>query len=159
MIAGPLHRILFHDRLPQACAPVAAPEGRFHHSGQKALYAGLSAQAAAISITRYVAPSDPPRSRVELHLSGGIFFDATRSANLLELGFDSEDPMRRWDLDRAADRQPRTWALAEALRAVGFDGMVYPCRLDPSLTNIVVFQWNTEGGPTLTAGRSEPWRG
>ncbi|MBB3992610.1 hypothetical protein GGR95_000229 [Sulfitobacter undariae] len=34
------------------CATAKAPEGRFHHSGQAAAYASLSAQGAAIATHR-----------------------------------------------------------------------------------------------------------
>ncbi|MEZ5716721.1 MAG: hypothetical protein R3D85_17190 [Paracoccaceae bacterium] len=67
--AGPVWRILPADRAGAPLAPVRAPEGRFHHDGQAALYASLSREGAGVAIARYVTPGDGPRMVVKLTLA------------------------------------------------------------------------------------------
>ena len=81
--SGTVWRMIFAGRDPRA--PVRSPEGRFHHSGQRALYTSLTPEGTAVAIRRYVAPGDPPRAVVALVLAPllyvlvvMLFFDDTR---------------------------------------------------------------------------------
>ena len=51
---GPVWRLL-PEELVAGVAPANAPEGRFHHSGQIAAYASLTAEGTAVAIKRYLA--------------------------------------------------------------------------------------------------------
>lgn len=51
---GPIWRLLPKELAAQPAAPASAPEGRFHHSGQVAAYASLSAEGAIIAIQRFL---------------------------------------------------------------------------------------------------------
>ena len=56
---GIIWRAAFEGRSPLILA--SAPEGRFHHSGQPALYASLTPEGCRVAIRRYLAPTDPSR--------------------------------------------------------------------------------------------------
>jgi hypothetical protein len=47
---GPVWRLLTEELVESPATPAAAPEGRFHHSGQIAAYASLTAEGAAVAI-------------------------------------------------------------------------------------------------------------
>jgi hypothetical protein len=51
---GPVWRILPQTLVDSPVEPARAPEGRFHHSGQIAAYASLSAEGASVAIQRYL---------------------------------------------------------------------------------------------------------
>ena len=150
----PLWRILTEGADPLQGA--RNPEGRFHHDGQPALYAALSPEGAAASLTRYLGPDDPPRVIVELALDGGAILDL--DAPDLPGGIDGETARHRWDLDRRERRVPPTWTMADRIRATGWDGFLYPSRLRPDLRNLCLFRWNEAGGPMLSqSGSAERW--
>ena len=149
-----LWRILFAERAASALDPVGNPEGRFHHDGQKALYAALTPEGAGASLTRYLGEDDPPRVIVGLELSGGRLLDLDDDT----LGFPPTVPSHRWDLDRKDGRRPPTWDLADAVRASGHDGFLYRSRLRPDLKNLALFRWNSPAAPTLAVNTpTRPW--
>ena len=151
---GPLWRILTEGTDPLAGAQ--NPEGRFHHDGQPALYAALTPEGAAASLTRYLGPDDPLRMIVELEVAGGAILDLDTPD--LPAGIDGETARHRWDIDRKAGRFPPTWTMSDRIRAAGWDGFLYPSRLRPDLRNVCLFHWNEAGGPILTPrGQPEPW--
>ena len=145
-----LWRILAEAQALEASAGAAAPEGRFHHDGQPALYASLSPEGAAASITRYLDASDAPRVIVELEFEpgGAPLLDLVTDPGSLP-GFAPDADRHRWDLDRAAGRRPVTWDLSDAARATGASGMIYRPRLRPDLANLVLFRWNRPAAPQL----------
>ncbi|MBN2905968.1 MAG: RES family NAD+ phosphorylase [Rhodobacteraceae bacterium] len=145
---GMVWRILDADRAGAPCAPARAPEGRFHHSGQVALYASFTAEGAGVAIRRYVQPGDPSRVIVPLRIN------ATRLRDLRAL----PDPTRAsvvWQDLRAAGQPAPTWALSDAARAAGAQGMMYPSRSRPELTHLVLFQ--TSAALVAPAGPPLPW--
>ena len=152
----PLWRILADGGDPLAGAQ--ALEGRFHHDGQLALYAALTPEGAAASLTRYLRDDDPARVIVGLSLEGGAILDL--DAPDLPEGIDGETARHRWDLDRDEGRFPPTWVMSDRIRATGWDGFLYPSRLRPDLRNLCLFRWNEAGGPmvrvTVPPGRWTP---
>ena len=152
-------RVLFADRADVALAPVANPEGRFHHDGQPALYLSTTMAGVGASLARYVGENDPPRIIVGLDLAGGRMADLTDAAAAEALGIDPQITRHRWDIDRAAGRPPPTWGLADRLRSGGFDGLLYSSRQRSDLSHIALFRWNQPRAPTLAvAVPPAPWR-
>ena len=149
-----LWRVLFAEAEDRALEPVTGPEGRFHHDGQRALYACLTPEGAATSLTRYLRPDDPPRVMVPLGCEGGRLFDIDAE----DAGPPRDVAMHRWDKDRVAGRRPPTWDLSDRLRARGYHGLIYPSRLRPDRRNIVLFRWSDPGTPRLfRLGPARPW--
>lgn len=148
---GPLWRILAADRAHDPLGPVQAPEGRFHHSGQSALYASLSPEGAGVAIARYVR-QDPGTRRVIIPL-------LARLAHVRDLRTGA-DPARAsvvWQDMRASGAPAPTWAFSDAARQGGAEAMLYPSRSRPDLSHIVLFVW-TAGLTLVQAGPAEPWQ-
>ena len=143
--SGPVWRILFRSRADASLAPASAPEGRFHHSGQWALYASLSAKGSGIAIRRYISAEDPPRVIQRFQIS---------RAHLLDLRGQSQVSVI-WQDIRATGADSPTWAFSDAARKQGADGLLYSSRSRPELSHVVLF--NTR--PTLIepVSPAEPW--
>lgn len=131
---GPQRGLAVWRLLPEALAttpsaPATAPEGRFHHSGQVAAYASLSAEGAEVAIRRYLVDGIP-RRLVELRL------DAERVAD--ERGNLAASVV--WQNLRAAGAPTPTWTVSDAARRAGAQAMLYSSRSRPDLAHIVVFE-------------------
>jgi len=132
---GLVWRILPADLRDEVLAPAAAPEGRFHHDGQRALYASLTAEGAGVAIARYVAADQTPRIIVPLRLG------LTRVRDL-RVGPDPARASVVWQEARAQGEPAPTWAYSDAARADGAEAMLYLSRSRPDLTHIVLFDWS-----------------
>jgi len=147
--AGIVWRILDARLAHDPCAAARAPEGRFHHSGQRALYASLTAAGAGVAIARYVRENPGPRVIAPLHV------DLARVRDLRA----EPAPERAsvvWQELRASGAPSPTWALSDAARDLGTQAMLYPSRSRPDLTHIVVFDW-IAGLTVRPAGPARPW--
>lgn len=146
---GLVWRILDARRADDPLGPARAPEGRFHHSGQRALYASLSAEGAGVAIARYVADTDPPCIIQPL---------AARLSAVRDLRAEP-DPARAsvvWQDGRATGLPSPTWAFSDAARAAGAEAMIYLSRSRPDLAHIVLFDWSAPGA-LCPAGPARPW--
>lgn len=65
---GTVWRILFTREAGDPTQVARAPEGRFHHNGQTAIYTSLTPQGARIAIAAYIKAIDPPRLLVPLEV-------------------------------------------------------------------------------------------
>lgn len=126
---GPVWRLLPEALLATPAAPAAAPEGRFHHSGQVAAYASLTAEGAAVAMKRYLGDG------VERQLAP-MWLTASRVA-------DMRGETRAsivWQDLRAAGAVSPTWEFSDAARAAGAVAMLYSSRSRPDLSHVVVFE-------------------
>ena len=122
-------------------AAAAAPEGRFHHSGQAAVYASLSAQGARVAIRRYLGDGDP-RLLVPMRLSAGFVVDVRGDPSASVV----------WQDQRAAGKTATTWAISDAARQAGAQALLYSSRSRPDLSHAAVFDaacLSTLGPPAL----------
>ena len=112
-----------------ARAPVRSPEGRFHHSGQTAIYTSLTAEGTAVAIRRYVTAEDAPRVVVALRLAPIRVADHRGDPALSVV----------WQDIRATGADAPTWAWSDAARAAGAEGLLYSSRSRPDLAHLVLF--------------------
>ncbi|MDP5219231.1 RES family NAD+ phosphorylase [Ruegeria sp. 2205SS24-7] len=124
---GTVWRMTFEGQ--DARVPVTSPEGRFHHSGQVAIYSSLTAEGTAIAIRRYMSPEDAPRQIQPLQI------DAARVADLRG----NRDASVIWQDIRATGAPSPTWAFSDAARANGAQAMLYSSRSRPDLSHLVIF--------------------
>ena len=135
---GSVFRAVFAGADPTA--PATGPVGRFHHSGQFAIYTSLTPEGCAVAIARYLRPDDPPRVVVPLQV---------QAARLADLRGRPEVSVV-WQ-DGWADGVPSpTWAVSDAVRAAGAEGMLYSSRSRPDLSHMVLFD------PAVILGQSRP---
>ncbi|MBT9385215.1 RES family NAD+ phosphorylase [Pseudooceanicola sp. CBS1P-1] len=125
---GPVWRIIPSADLAEPGLPARAPVGRFHHSGQIAIYASLSAEGAGIAIRRYLSDG-VARMLVPMWLSVERAADesANRAASVV------------WQDLHAAGKPSPTWAYSDAARELGAEAMLYASRSRPDLSHVVIF--------------------
>jgi hypothetical protein len=121
-------------------APAQSPEGRFHHSGQWAIYASLTPEGCAVAIRRYLRADDPPRVVVPLALGPLRLTDLRGRAEVSAV----------WQDIRAGGAPSPTWAFSDAARAAGAQGVLYSSRSRPELTHLVIFD------PAVIVGTGAP---
>ncbi|MEM1297943.1 MAG: RES family NAD+ phosphorylase [Pseudomonadota bacterium] len=126
---GPVWRLLPTEVRDTPTAAARAPFGRFHHSGQTAAYASLTAEGASVAIQRYLTDG-------VARLLIPMCLDAERVAD--ERG--NSDASIVWQDIHAAGAPSPTWAYSDAARAAGAQAMLYSSRSRPELAHVVVFQ-------------------
>ncbi len=125
---GPVWRILPQAFVDTPAKPASAAEGRFHHSGQIAAYASLSAEGASVAIQRYLG-DQVARKLVPMWLKSGCVIDErdNRVASVV------------WQDIRARGLQSPTWVFSDTARDAGAKAMLYSSRSRPELNHVVVF--------------------
>lgn len=130
-------------------SPVLSSEGRFHHSGQAALHGSPTPQAAAHAVAPYLRPGDPARLVYPLALTAAHLADLRNAATLAALGLQGHEASVPWLPERTAGRPATTWTASDAVRAAGFDGLIYTARSAPDRWHVVLFRWNLPGAANL----------
>lgn len=136
-------RILPSDLVVTPTIPARAAEGRFHHSGQVASYASLSAEGASVAIQRYLN-DNISRKMVPMWLQSDCVID--------ERG--NDEASKVWQDIRAKGQLPPTWEISDAAREAGAKAMLYSSRSRPDLSHVVVFDPTCLSfvGPTTSFG-------
>lgn len=153
-------RIVFKDKLGDLLAPARAPQGRWHHDGQKALYLSSSASGAGVALRRYVKTGDPSRVLSAVHVTSDRIADTRDPETLMRLGFgEATRTDCQWHLVHASGQTPVTWSLADRAREAGLNGLHYASRTSPQETHLVLLRWNETGGAQVRlVGDALPWR-
>ncbi len=125
---GPVWRLIPEALVATPCEPAKAPEGRFHHSGQIAAYASLTAEGAHVAIKRYIEDG-VKRELVSVWLKADRVADQ-RGNKLASIV---------WQDMRATGALSPTWAWSDAARELGAQAMLYSSRSRPDLDHVVVF--------------------
>lgn len=141
---GTIWRILPRENAHLPLAPARAPEGRFHHDGQFAIYTSLTAEGAGVAIQRYLAADTRPRVIVPL---------VVESSAILDLRGRDDDIRATtlvWQNDRAKGQRAPTWTVSDRARANGAQGILYQSRSRPDLSHLVLFNIPEPGFLTCT---------
>lgn len=67
------------------------------------------------------------------------------------LGIDRELSNAPWRAALAAGHEPPSWRNADAVRAIGADGIIDRSRMIPGGWHVNLFRWNELGGPLVAA--------
>ena len=153
-LSGRFFRIVPAARVDLILDGATAPEGRFHHDGQAALYLSPTPEAAGHAIAPYLGPYDPPRVVVPLRIRGARLADLRDPATCAALGLTGAEAAVPWLPERAAGLAATTWRASDAVRAAGYDGMIYTARSAPARWHVVLFRWNQPGAAQV--GRDGP---
>ncbi len=125
---GPVWRRLDAALADHPATPARAPVGRFHHSGQIAAYASLSAEGAEVAIARYLGDG-LCRVLAPMRLSAARVADVRGDP----------DASVVWQHMQAEGRDAPTWRFSDAARRAGAQAMLYSSRTRPELSHVVVF--------------------
>lgn len=146
---GTIWRIMFADQAANPCAPVRGPQGRFHHSGQPALYSSLTAEGAGVALKRYLAPDDPARVIAALTVKFTAISDMRGNAAAAI----------QWHHIAASGLAAPTWAISDTARNDGAQALLYSSRTRPELNHLVIFDpaRAAAAGQLCWDGNSQCW--
>lgn len=147
--SGRIWRILPQTALHAALDPVISEEGRFHHSGQSALYASPTPKAAGRAVARHSSGRSAPLLAIPLILEARRILDLRDPAVVEALGLQGFEPSRPWLPERRAGLAASSWRASDAARDFGAQGMIYTARNAPHLWHLVLFRWNDGAGAVL----------
>jgi len=117
-------------------SPAPSPEGRFHHSGQRAIYLSPSPQAAERATARKAGGAG-----LQLHSYSVTLHrlaDLRRTEIRMALCLTGAEASRPWRSERIAGRPASSWRASDAARAAGCDGLIWTVRNAPHLWHLVV---------------------
>ena len=126
-------------------APAHATEGRFHRDGQRALYLSLTPEGCIVATKRYLTEETPKQGIFPLKVSDARLVDLRDATATTALGIDTAHRAIEWQNLRAKGLPSPTWDLADRVREMGLDGMLYASRTDPAKTHLTLFRWNESG--------------
>jgi RES domain-containing protein len=147
--SGRYWRAGFLGQEAQLLAPAGAPQGRWHHSRQRALYLSGSPEGCQVALRVYVKPHDPPRGIFPFEVAEARVADLRDAGTRAALGATLEDIHAFWADLQAAGKPSPTWRLSDLLRGLGLDGLLSPSRSRPDLTHLTLFGWNGSSGARI----------
>lgn len=105
---------------------------------------------AMIAVSGYIREDGHPRVVIPLMVSEARVFDQHSEEACRILGIDREHSNADWRQALAAGIEPPSWRNADAVRAIGADGIVDRSRMIPGGWHVNLFRWNELGGPSVS---------
>ena len=136
--------------------PAHAPEGRSHRGGQRALYLSATPEGCVVATARYTDATTPARGIFPLRVQGAEVVDLRDDKATAALGIDTTHRATEWQNLRAMGLPSPTWDIADRVRDLGLDGMLYASRSDPRKTHLTLFRWNEDGSGARVSAAGPP---
>ena len=136
---------------PASGQGAAITGGRFNRKGEPTLYLALSEETAIREVQAGFAHRFQPLTLCAYEVRGARVADLRNHDLLAALGFAPEAPACAWRDDVDQGRVPESWRLADALRAVGADGVLAPSYAAGATSrdlNLVLWRWTVAGRGT-----------
>ena len=156
VLDGVYYRLKALAEAADVLGPARAPEGRSHRDGQRALYLSETPDGCRVATRRYLTDDTPARAIFPLQVSRAVVVDLRDRVATDALGIDTTHRACEWQKLRMQGLPSPTWDIADRVRALGLDGMLYASRSDPALTHLPLFRWN-EPGSTARVTRGGDW--
>lgn len=144
-LTGRFWRSVFFGQEEYLLTPARAPQGRWHHSGQPALYLSGTPEGCRVALKAYQTPDDPPRGIFPMDVDGARVIDLRTAETRDALDMPLDDIHAFWATLQKAGRTVPTWQISDRLRLAGVDGILTPSRSRPDLTHLTLFRWNMPG--------------
>ena len=148
-VEGAFFRIMFARDAGRVLAGAAAPQGRYHHDEQHALYVSSRPEWTWKAVESYIKSGDPLRVVYRLHVSMARVVDIRNENHRNLLGVARSDSDAPWQPQLASGNRPSTWNVSDKARKSGADGLIYTARTAPERWHLVLFRWNELGGPAV----------
>lgn len=155
-LSGRYYRMKLLAEAGDVLTPAHAPEGRFHRDGQRALYLSASPEGCIVATARYVTGDPAPRGIFPLDLQQAQIVDLHDGRATAALGIDTTHRACEWQDMRTQGLPAPTWDIADRVRALGLDGMLYASRSDPRKTHLTLFRWNEAGSNARLSRAGDP---
>ncbi|MEJ6403734.1 RES family NAD+ phosphorylase [Yoonia sp. 2307UL14-13] len=126
-------------------SPARALEGRFHRDGQRALYLSSTPEGCVVATARYTDATTPERGIFPLQVTNAQVVDLRNKTETNALQIDTTHRALEWQTLREKGLPSPTWDIADRVRELALDGMLYASRSDPAKTHLTLFRWNETG--------------
>ena len=133
-----------------------APEGRSHRNGQRALYLSATPKGCVVATARYTDGNTPSRGIFPLEVRDAEVVDLRDTTATSALEIDTTHRATEWQSLRARGLPSPTWDIADRVRDLGLDGMLYASRTDPQKTHLTLFRWNQDGSAARVVAAGPP---
>jgi len=144
-INGLFYRSIGADHVERALSGSVRP-GRYSRADQPSLYLSVSRDGVEAAMIAHKDAASPERIVVPVRVVADCIFDLRDERACAEAGIDRGLAFADWqDIVRAGGEAP-SWAVANAVRALGANGLIDPSRKAPGLWHLVLFSWNVPGG-------------
>jgi len=123
--------------------------GRYSPADAPTLYLSSSREGVTVAMSTYM----PSKTSDLLVL--GFEVDAERIADLRDpsareqFGVSLADAHGDWQGAIQRGASPKSWRVRDELERQGAVGLIDPSKLQPGLWHLVLFAWNSQGGPTV----------
>ena len=121
----------------------AANGGRWNAKGVPALYLAADPMTTLAEYNQDILFR--PVTLAEYHITSANFIDCTTQSARAACGLDDELFIAPWRAQTLTGQIPGSWSVADRLRQDGFDGMLYPSRINGG-TCLALWRWNEPGG-------------
>jgi len=149
-IRGPFFRSIVAERRAALLSKQRPGDvGRYHGPDQHALYMSPKAEWARLVAQWYAEQDGHPRLLFSLSLDEAQVLDLGDGAACAHFGIDAASANLSWRKALEVDERPPSWAVADAVRSTGADGLIDRSRLFPGAWHVTLFRWNEAGAPTV----------
>ncbi len=138
-------------RFRSAALAGSASAGRYSTAEERVLYLSASPDGVEAAMLAHSRTDTPAREVVAVQVIADRIFDLRDGQHCAEAGIDPADAAADWQQDVARGVSPPSWRVAQHLREIGAHGLIDPSRKAPSLWHLVLFAWNRDGAPQVTA--------
>ena len=150
-VEGIFFRSVLENRVDEVLArPQPKSAGRYHRPGQATLYMSPIMEWAIIAVSGYIREDGHSRVVIPLKVSKAQVFDQHDNEACQILGIDRELSNASWRPALEAGQDPASWRNADAVRAIGADGIIDRSRKIPDGWHLNLFRWNELGGPSVS---------
>ncbi|ARO15442.1 hypothetical protein BVG79_02102 [Ketogulonicigenium robustum] len=102
-----------------------------------------------MAVAGYMREDGVARVVVPLQVDGAWLLDLRDPIACCAVGIDPEWSRASWRQALSAGAAPASWAIADAARAAGADGLVDPSRSIPGGWHVNLFHWNIPSAPQI----------
>lgn len=158
-VEGVFHRSISAGHRDRVLDGSAQP-GRYSRLNETSLYLSSSREGVEAAMTAHTRDGGPERVIVPVRVMADRIFDLRDLGACAKAGIDRDRAVADWqDIVRAGGEAP-SWQVADAIRALGANGLIDPSRQVPGLWHLVLFRWNVPGGAEvrLMSGGGEATR-
>jgi RES domain-containing protein len=132
---------------PLSGAGAAVNGGRWNAKGVPALYLAADPMTTLAEYNQDI--QFRPVTLAEYHIVSGNFADCTTPTGRASFALDDDIFTAAWRSQTLMGMIPASWSASDRLREDGFDGLLYPSRINGG-TCLALWRWNEPDGCAVT---------
>lgn len=144
---------------PYAALAGSRSAGRYSPPDVPTLYLSSSPEGVAAAMIAHVGDRTPDLEVLRFEVKAHRIVDLRDREASKSVGVNPADAAAEWQQAVGAGVVPSSWKVREALERMGAQGLIDPSRKQPGLWHLTLFDWNTEGAPSVRqVAAREGWR-